>query len=496
MYKRKPGESLTEYRDRVLNTISTSFCAAKWYNATIWLGNGTTTSCHHPPAQDIPLEEIKDNPSAIHNTSHKKLMRKMMLEGKKPAECEYCWRVEGMGPDKVSDRVFKSIIYDEEDVQKLATLPWDTNVDLKTLEISFDRICNLACSYCNSSFSTTWGKDIKTNGPYKNLVSDGSGTYKLDGSWADTYKTNPEDNPYLQSFWKWWDASLNKNLEELRVTGGEPLLSPETWKLMDRFETQQLDMRLSINSNLMPREELITKFIEKSKNIKNIQVYTSCETVGAQAEYIRDGLKYDYWKGNLTRLITEGNFRDLNVMMTINSLCLFSITDFLDEMYGLKELAKNTDKRKQLLLSLNILRFPSFQSPLALPGHIKDYCRTRLQTWYDASKTRPLWHVDELASIERLIDYLVAVDAPHRRTSNKITLWRDFKSFYKQYDQRRGKSISVFPSILTDWFAQLPDTDTSTMTDEQIDEIALKEGWISHSENPARPGSSPDNSSL
>jgi len=183
-------------------------------------------------------------------------------------------------------------------------------------------------------------------------------------------------------------------------------------------------------------------------------------------------------------------------MMTINSLCLFSITDFLDEMYGLKELAKNTDKRKQLLLSLNILRFPSFQSPLALPGHIKDYCRTRLQTWYDASKTRPLWHVDELASIERLIDYLVAVDAPHRRTSNKITLWRDFKSFYKQYDQRRGKSISVFPSILTDWFAQLPDTDTSTMTDEQIDETALKEGWISHSENPARPGSSPDNSSL
>ena len=295
------------------------------------------------------------------------------------------------------------------------------------------------------------------------------------------------------------DAGLNKSLEELRVTGGEPLLSNETWKLIDKFDTQQLNMRLSINSNLMAKEELISKLITKSKNIKEFQVYTSCETIGAQAEYIRDGLKYDYWKGNVIRLITEGNYRNLNVMMTINSLCLFGITEFLDEMYELKEMVASTVKPgqyKQLLLSLNILRFPSFQSPLALPGHIKDYCREKLQTWYDGTKTKLLWHVDELASIERLIDYLVVVDAPHRKTSNKVTLWRDFKSFYKQYDKRRGKSIYVFPKILTDWFDQLPDTDTTNMTDEEINELALKEGWIAHSEKPSRPGSNPDNTSL
>ena len=47
---KKPDESLTEYRDRVINAKSPSFCGAKWYNATTWLGSGTTTSCHHPPA--------------------------------------------------------------------------------------------------------------------------------------------------------------------------------------------------------------------------------------------------------------------------------------------------------------------------------------------------------------------------------------------------------------------------------------------------------------
>jgi hypothetical protein len=158
----------------------------------------------------------------------------------------------------------------------------------------------------------------------------------------------------------------------------------------------------------------------------------------------------------------------VHIMMTINSLCLFSITEFLDEVYKLKEMTGS----KKPTVSLNLLRFPSFQSPLALPTHIKDYCYDDLEWWYDQNKDKPLWHEFERASIERLIDYLVTVDAPHRRTSNPITLWRDFKTFYKQYDERRGKSLNVFPEILTEWVNSIPDTDT------EIQELADKEGWV------------------
>ena len=35
-----------EYKKQILDTKSSSFCGAKWYNATIWLGSGMTTSCH------------------------------------------------------------------------------------------------------------------------------------------------------------------------------------------------------------------------------------------------------------------------------------------------------------------------------------------------------------------------------------------------------------------------------------------------------------------
>jgi organic radical activating enzyme len=463
---KKPDESLTEYRDRVINAKSPSFCGAKWYNATTWLGSGTTTSCHHPPAHKIPLEEVEADFTAIHNTKHKKEMRKQMQVGQRPAECEYCWKMEDMKKDAVSDRVFKTIIYDDDELQRAYDMNYTENVHLKTFEIAFDRTCNLACSYCNASFSTTWAKDIKKNGEYTNLVSDGAGAFRQDGSWTQPYKDD-DDNPYIQAFWKWWENGLSSSLEELRITGGEPLMSHNTWKLFDWFEAQNSKMRFAINSNLIAKNDIIDKLIQKSHGIKNFEIYTSCEAVGAQAEYIRDGLVYEQWLNNVKRILSEAN-ANLHVMMTINSLCLFSITDFLDQIYELKE----TTGSKWPSVSVNLLRFPSFQSPLALPNHIKDELHKNLSTWYAANKDKELWHEFEKASIERLIDYLVTVDAPHRRTSNPATLWRDFKTFYQQYDVRRNKSLSVFPKILTDWVESIPDTDASIM------ELAEKEGWI------------------
>jgi organic radical activating enzyme len=487
---KRSNESLVDYRKRVIDIKSESFCAAKWLNATIWLGSGSTTSCHHPPAHNIPLEELKDNYTAIHNTKHKKLMRKMMIEGDRPRECEYCWKIEDIGKDHVSDRVFKTIIYKDQELEDIYQKPWDHNAELKTLEISFDRVCNLACSYCNASFSTTWARDIKKHGAYQNLVSDGAAAFQQDGSWVEPYK-NDEDNPYIKAFWQWWNNGLSTSLDELRITGGEPLMSGNTWKLLDWFNEQNSTMRFAINSNLIAKDDIIDKLIEKTKNIHEFHLYTSCEAVGKQAEYIRDGLDYDQWKKNLVRILEAGHCRGVHIMMTINSLCLFSITEFFDEVMQMK-----AKYGKNPTVSVNLLRFPSFQSPLALPDHIKDYCRIRLETWYEKNKSNPLMHEFERASIERLIDYLIVVDAPHRRTSNKVTLWRDFKSFYRQYDQRRGKDISVFPTILTDWLAQIPETTLDKIQvlvdgnstkqyddDEDLKRLAEKEGWILNPDN-------------
>ena len=65
----------------IVNAASPTFCLAKWHHVTLYLQTGETHSCYHPAPHKIDLREIKNNPSALHNTSHKKLERKEMLNG-------------------------------------------------------------------------------------------------------------------------------------------------------------------------------------------------------------------------------------------------------------------------------------------------------------------------------------------------------------------------------------------------------------------------------
>lgn len=447
------GETLHQYKERMIDPISKSYCAAKWYNATIWLGHGQTASCHHPPGHWIPLEELKDNHTAIHNTNHKKKMRKMMQEGERPSECEYCWKVEDMGKNHISDRVFKTEIFKDDDVIDSANMPWDANVTLRTLEISFDRACNLKCSYCNPAFSTAWVKDINTYGPYQNIQSDGRGHFVDNAPWAEPVTKHADDNPYIQAFHKWWEEELADTLEEIRITGGEPIMHTGTWKLFDWFERnpdRARNMRFAINSNLSPEtNKVLDKLIEKSWHVPNFEIYTSMEATKNQAEYIRDGLDYDFWKNNIHRVLKESNVKKLHMMMTINSLCLTSITEFMDEMLDLRE----TYGRRAPTMSLNILRFPSFQSAAILPSEIKTFYKEKLHDWFLTDRPQKMLSEGERASIQRLIDYLDIVKTPHKNTSDQNKLYNDFKAFFSQYDIRRGKDFrSTFDSTMTQWF--------------------------------------------
>jgi len=441
-----------EFRHQVLDPISDSFCAAKWYNATIWLGSGQTTSCHHPPAHAIDVNAIKTNPSAIHNTSQKKEDRKMMIAGEKPRGCEYCWKIEDMGRDAISDRVYKSKIYPIEALHKAANTPTNNDVNLKTLEISFDRTCNFACSYCNPAFSSTWVNDIKRNGPYTDLKSDGRNHFTHTHDSSQLYSFG-EHNPYVDAFFAWWETDLHSTLQELRITGGEPLMSGYTWKLIDWFKTNQgrSQTKLAINSNLGMTREKLLDFVDRVKDIPHLDIYTSNEAVNGAAAYIRDGLDYDVWMHNVQQLLEQDSIKAMHFMCTINALCLTTLPNFLSQLMGLKQ----TYGKERVSFTLNILRFPSFQSPLVLPNNLRTQFKDNLQAWLDTHRDHPLMHEHEVNHLQRLIDYLDVVKTPHSETFDMPSLLNDFKKFYTQYDQRRGKDFAATFPTLQEWYQQL-----------------------------------------
>ena len=443
-------ETNLEYKKRVIDIKSDSFCGAKWYNATIWLGSGMTTSCHHPLPHKVEVADVVANPKALHNTQKKKMEREQMQKGERPSGCEYCWKIEDMGRDAISDRVYKTKIYSEEDLNYAARIPASTDIDLQTLEIAFDRTCQFACSYCNPAFSSTWVNDIKRNGPYQNLISDGRNHFTHIHSSSQLYKYG-ETNPYVEAFFQWWETDLHRTLKELRITGGEPLMSADTWKLIDWFKNNKgkSTTRLAINSNLGADVD-IDRLVDSVDGLE-IDLYTSNEAVGTQAEYIRDGLDYTVWMQNMARLIESDKFRGIHVMCTINALCLDSLTDFLDQLVELKK----KYGRDYPNFTLNILRFPSFQSPLVLPDDIRTQYKDRLSHWLDQHKGHNYLHEHEINHVMRLIDYLDVVKTPHSDAFDMPTLHNDFKQFYSQYDVRRTKSfITAFPALKT-WYESL-----------------------------------------
>jgi len=150
-------------------------------------------------------------------------------------------------------------------------------------------------------------------------------------------------------------------------------------------------------------------------------------------------------------LLQSNTVKAVHVMCTINALCLPTLPALLDQLLELKR----TYGRERVNFTLNILRFPSFQSALVLPIELRDQFRVALETWLATNLDSPLLHEHEVNHTQRLIDYLDVVKTPHSDTFDMPLLHNDFKQFYSQYDHRRHKSFdSVFPN-LKEWYNTL-----------------------------------------
>ena len=138
-------------------------------------------------------------------------------------------------------------------------------------------------------------------------------------------------------------------------------------------------------------------------------------------------------------------------MCTINALCLDTLPEFLDSMVDMKK----QYGRDFPSFTLNILRFPSFQSPLVLPDNIRTQYKNKLIGWMMHHADSELLHEHERNHVQRLIDYLDIVKTPHSDAFDLPALRNDFKQFHTQYDQRRGKDFCATFPTLADWYNTL-----------------------------------------
>jgi len=473
----------------LLNDKGPGFCLAKWTQVTMHLGQGLTHSCHHPVAHKIPLEEIANNPSALHNTLFKKQQRKTMLEGKRPSECDFCWRIED-NTGEFSDRTLKSLdSYSLDSHDDIVQMTGDEDVMPKYVEVSFSNVCNLKCSYCGPMFSSKWIEEITTHGPYK---VNGS-TFNALGK--AQYK-DKEDNPYTEAFWKWFPEA-SKSMHTFRVTGGEPLMSKHTFKVMEYLlENPNPNLEFAVNSNACVPEKLWTKFTTLSKqltdtnSVRNMTLFVSAEATDAQCEYSRHGMNWELFKENVEYFLDNTDNSRITFMSAFN---VFSITSFkklleyvlfLKQSYNINGLVKwfeecgldvsaelgryksplhigrPSGKASRVGIDIPYVRHPEFlDANIITLALVQDYLFPAVEFMYK-NTTNPGW--DELMGFEAneslklrriLIDILQQIKdqtAPDNTSTNQsISMKRiNFVKFVEEYDKRRNLNfLETFPEM-------------------------------------------------
>ena len=274
-----------------LDTVSPSMCLAKWFHVSLHLTNGRTHSCYHPPTHSIDTAEIKINPKALHNTEQKKTERKQMLNGERPAGCSYCWKIED-APNpplegNTSDRHYRSGEYWAAPYKELSQqLSWDKDVNPTYVEVNFNQACNFKCSYCSPHLSSEWQKEIEKFGPYPTRIKHND-TNSLQEIGLMPIKGGKANNPFVDAFWNWW-PEMYRHLHMFRMTGGEPLLDNNTFRVLEYvLNNPKGDLEISITSNMCPPDiALMDRFIISLKKIESYKTEVTLFTINDGIEAI------------------------------------------------------------------------------------------------------------------------------------------------------------------------------------------------------------------
>ena len=308
------GDETVDNKSKFLNSaeqmkenLGPALCLAKWKQVSLHLPTGLNNSCYHPPLHKIPVENLATDPGSLHNTPHKKAQRVLMLQNQKPSECQYCWNMEA--ENKLSDRHYRSgESWAAVDFEKIRNSTGTENDIIPSyVEVNFNNVCNLMCSYCSPQFSSSWQQEVDRSGGYPTAR-----VHNDPGHFGGDRRVIPvrEHNPYVEAFWEWW-PTLYPELVHFRMTGGEPLLDKNTYRVFDHvLANPSAKLHLNVTSNFSVDEKSWQKYLSYVKQlcdgrIEHFMQYVSLDGWGSQAEYMRHGLDFDLLWDRVNQFLTE-----------------------------------------------------------------------------------------------------------------------------------------------------------------------------------------------
>jgi len=271
-------------------------------------------------------------------------------------------------------------------------------------------------------------------------------------------------NPYRDAFWKWW-PDLFPTLHTFRITGGEPLLSKDTFKVLDYIiDNPKLNpmLEMSVNTNLCAPQDKFEEFLDKVKYITendlvwNFALFTSIESWGKKAEYMRDGMDTERFWNNLDTFLTKCQRPEATIMATYNLTSVSSYDKVIKRVFELKKKHYNGKRYRHygIILDTAYLRHPEFLQVRLLSTYWIDKIREDVKLMNSLAEEKYThiyghghsgFYDFEREKLRRVLDW---VDAPLDDVKWLMKMRRDFILFIDEFDKRRGKNfLETFPEM-------------------------------------------------
>jgi len=382
----------------VTYSVEETYCPLP-FNHMNWHPNGHVSLCcvaEMFPPNDGFYRDPLNNMLNLKNKPVKKLweqssvvdVRKDMLNGKRPAACQGCYKIEDNGGDSR---------------RTIETRRWGTPHEpkLQFIDLRMSNLCNSKCMMCYPDSSSALIKEYR--------------------QWQNALDFVPANSTEYELF-QWFDEDKIEELLEykhdlryLYINGGEPFIMEPHWRFLERLieEGVSKNIQISYNTNCSVYKP---EFHDIWKEFKTVTLGMSVDAVDDKNKWIRSPINsWDSINENIKGLISTPSLSHVNITCTIQWLNLPYLEEFYEWALPIKQMKKHTS------INQNFLTFPSYLSINCAPIEFKQ----KILKQFEKSKYK---------------NYILSPNMMAYLNSKETSplLWEQGHSFMKEVSKTRG----------------------------------------------------------
>jgi hypothetical protein len=404
---------------------SKTFCLHPFTGLATREDGAIKVCCRSQPIGWIQEESLE----SAWNNKNMRRVREQVLNNQIPAECVPCFDLEAQGVESLRQRHIRDSFPDARinlypnALDKLAD-DYSMPFEFPTIEIKINNLCNLKCRMCNPLDSTQWKDWEQVEQFYEE-----EGNYLVDA----VRKLGLTRAPYIGLFEdsaEFWD-NLEKLLPYFRrveFAGGEPLMDPNHYKILDLLAThgENIELKYATNGTVtgIKGGRTIHDYWPK---FKNIVVNVSIDGLHDVYEYIRGNGKFEDVEENVKVFNSFPNVKYVVGACTVQAGNIMQLPDIID--YFLNTMG--------IVFYSHRVNYPNVLSAQCLPAEYKEIVIDQLTAMKETVSNYPVMKLDKrllpitLQQIQDNINFLQARDL-----SNK---WADTLAFNHKLDVSRNQ---------------------------------------------------------